>query len=444
MQIDKTTLADLSIFHQDEEQSILHVLDHTQTTYGRRWLQHILQHPQQSIKGILQVQQTIIAIGNHVDEWPRQITNGTLMVIDRFYESQVDMLPSNPGVVGAYNYKLLHAPDYALTKYSVGHAVDFLQGLQQLIILFADATASPLLQTLTERIRLHLQKTEVQEMLQVADSKALTATDAVRFGHFILYKYKQNISELMDLYGKLDAYYSLAIAVQKMGLVFPAFEEGNRPFISAEGLYHILLPAPVAYNLQLNHQTNFIFLTGANMAGKSTFIKAAGIAVYLAHIGMAVPAKNMQLTVFDGILSNINVVDNVIKGESYFFNEVQRIKKTILTVSDGNKWLVLIDELFKGTNVKDAMRCSTEVIQGLLEIKTALFLLSTHLYEISEDLKGYDNIAFRYFETFVKDGQLAFSYQLLDGVSNDRLGYLILQREGVVDLLQSLKKQQPE
>lgn len=89
------------------------------------------------------------------------------------------------------------------------------------------------------------------------------------------------------------------------------------------------------------------------MAGKSTLIKAVGSAVFLAHIGMGVPATKMKLTLFDGLLSNINVVDNIAKGESFFFNEVQRIKNTIEKINNGKKWLVLIDELFKGTNVQD-------------------------------------------------------------------------------------------
>jgi DNA mismatch repair ATPase MutS len=146
----------------------------------------------------------------------------------------------------------------------------------------------------------------------------------------------------------------------------------------------------------------------------------------------------MRLTLFDGLLSNINVVDNIIKGESYFFNEVQRIKNTITKINDGRKWLVLIDELFKGTNVQDAMKCSSVVIQGLIKIKSSLFILSTHLYEIGEELKQYPNISFRYFETSVKDDQLEFSYQLREGISNDRLGYLILKREKVVDMLEKL------
>lgn len=146
----------------------------------------------------------------------------------------------------------------------------------------------------------------------------------------------------------------------------------------------------------------------------------------------------MELSLFDGLLSNINVIDNIAKGESYFFNEVQRIKSTILKVNDGRKWLILIDELFKGTNVQDAMKCSSTVIEGLLKIKNSLFILSTHLYEIAEALKVYPNISFNYFETTVLDDQLIFNYQLRNGISNDRLGYLILKKEGVVKMLEGL------
>ena len=101
-------------------------------------------------------------------------------------------------------------------------------------------------------------------------------------------------------------------------------------------------------------------------------------------------------------------------------------------------WLILIDELFKGTNVEDAMKCSTAVIEGLRKIKPSLFILSTHLYEIGDNLKQYANIQFKYFETSINDGELVFNYQLKEGISDDRLGYLILKREGVVDLLQNL------
>jgi DNA mismatch repair protein MutS len=244
--------------------------------------------------------------------------------------------------------------------------------------------------------------------------------------------------ELIDIFGRLDAWYSMAMAHKTFNLQFPLFVEQSNPLLKAKNLYHILLPNPVPYDIEMNPDHNFIFLTGANMAGKSTLIKGVGAAVFLAHLGMGVPAEEMQLTLFNGLLTNINVVDNIARGESYFFNEVQRIKNTIEKINDGQKWLVLIDELFKGTNVQDAMKCSATVIKGLIKIKNSLFILSTHLYEVGEELKPFSNISFKYFETSVTDGRLEFSYKLKEGISNDRLGYLILQREKVVEMLENL------
>jgi DNA mismatch repair ATPase MutS len=174
------------------------------------------------------------------------------------------------------------------------------------------------------------------------------------------------------------------------------------------------------------------------MAGKSTFIISIGTAVYLDHLGMGVPALEMKISLFEGMLSNINIMDNLSKGESYFYNEVQRIKSTISKINDGRQWLILIDELFKGTNVEDAMKCSNIVIEGLIKIPESIFILSTHLYEIGEGLKKHANISFNFFETKLINEEFSFSYQLKDGISNDRLGYLILKKEGVISMLEKI------
>jgi DNA mismatch repair ATPase MutS len=247
------------------------------------------------------------------------------------------------------------------------------------------------------------------------------------------------IRTLIKLYGKLDAWYAMAKANIALNLKNPVFTDAATQ-IKADSLRHLLLPNAVSYNIAMNKESNFIFLTGANMAGKSTLIKAVGLAVYMAHIGMGVPAASMELSLFEGLLSNINISDNITKGESYFFNEVKRIKETIEKINDGRNWLVLIDELFKGTNIQDAMKCSTAVIRGLIKINHSLFILSTHLYEIGEELKDLPTIDFKYFETMLKENELFFSYQLKDGISQDRMGYLILKKEGVTTLLENLGK----
>ncbi len=437
MQADKTTINDLSVFHAEEELSIFNKLNFTSTTGGKEWLRILLSKPFNSIQKIEETQQTIRSLMHLLPSLPQSISNGTIMVIERFYETPLDEMPAPANTVNSLAYKLFHGADFSLTRYSVTHFIDFFKGLFSISQLIAD-TRSSYLQNVSSRIHSLLNEPVVQQMLQCEKSKALTYVQILQFGGYMRRHYKPEALELTDIYNSLDAYISMATACNTYHFCMPEFRDSELPFLDAEQLYHPLLPTPVAYNINLSPDKNFLFMTGANMAGKSTFIKAVGVSAYLAHLGMGVPARRLQLSLFNGILSNIQVVDNIINGESYFFNEVQRIRKTIEKISDGRKWLILIDELFKGTNVQDAMKCSTVVIEGLRKLPNALFILSTHLYEIGEKLKQYPNIQFRYFETEVTNDQLSFSYHLKEGISNDRLGYLILKREGVVELLNQI------
>jgi len=436
MKADNTTLIDLSIFHPDAEQSVFQRLNFTQTNEGREYLRMFLSKPLNSVSAIIDTQVTLQNLTSVLNKWPKQISNGTIMVLEKFYDTPIDRLPSHPGNFDSLLYQFISATDFSLTRYTVEHAIDFVKGMNVISDLLEDSN-SKLLLSWRDRIR-HLLRREETVKLLVTDKKQCSAKLILELGNFLRQRYKNDLFELIDIYHKLDAYQSMAIAGNQLGLHFPEVTNAETPFLEAEGLFHLLLPVPVPYDIRLNQSENFIFLTGANMAGKSTFIKAIGIAAYLAHIGMGVPAKNMKIALLNGILSNIQVSDNLIKGESYFFNEVQRIKNTIETVNLGNKWLILIDELFKGTNQEDAIRCSTVVMEGLSKKRNSLFILSTHLYEIGTTLRQYSNVQFRYFETSVADGELQFSYQLKPGISNDRLGYLILQKEGVLDLLRQL------
>jgi DNA mismatch repair protein MutS len=438
METDKTTLNDLAIFQHEEEFSIFHKLNLTRTVGGREKLKYILNKSLSDLASIRDVQKTLQLILEKKEEWPLSISNGSILMILKFYESNIDQIPARPTASSAYLYKIFHAPDYSLVKYSTGHAFDFIKGMQQIIKIFLTDNAPENLQRILQKAKILVEKHQLNIITAKEKMSNLSMAEMLGLAHYIRYHFRQNLLEIIEIYFQLDAWYGMAMAVEELNLVFPVFTSSKEPLLKAKGLYHILLTEPVAYDLELNQNNNFMFLTGANMAGKSTFIKAVGGAVFLAHIGMGVPARSMEISLFDGLLSNINVVDNVVKGESYFYNEVQRIKKTILKINDGRKWLILIDELFKGTNVQDAMKCSTVVIEGLIKIKNSLFILSTHLYEISTTLKNYSNIDFKYFETKVEDEQLSFNYNLKDGISNDRLGYLILKREKVIELLEKL------
>jgi DNA mismatch repair ATPase MutS len=438
METDKTTLNDLSIFNHEDEFSVFSKLNLTRTTGGREKLRLIFNSSLNDIQAIKNVQKTLKLILEKQSQWPLTISNGSVLMIHKFYESSIDQPPAHPTITSAQYYKLFHGPDYSLIKYSTGHAFDFIKGMQRIIEYFLLDEAPENFKKVLVKAQTIINKEQFSIISKKEKNSDLVITETLSLAYFLRYHYKQQFFELIEIYFQLDAWYGMAMAVKEFDLSFPEFIPSTEPVLKAEKLFHILLHEPVSYDVELNKLNNFIFLTGANMAGKSTFIKAVGSAVFLAHIGMGVPAKSMQLSLFDGLLSNINVLDNVVKGESYFYNEVQRIKNTILKISDGRKWLILIDELFKGTNVEDAMKCSTAVIEGLIKIKCSLFILSTHLYEIGEHLKKYPNIDFKFFETNVSEEKLSFSYQLKNGISNDRLGYLILKREKVIELLEGL------
>jgi DNA mismatch repair protein MutS len=438
MQIDKTSFSDISIFHPEEEFSIFHKLNFTRTTGGKEWLRKFFSEPHDDLKKITGTQKVIRTLMEHVNDWPTDITNGTVVVMDKFMDYQLDPISQHQNSFNTLSYKWLHNADYSMVKYSMTHFADFYRGIKNIASLLEDLDLPPGIKIYMDRIIQVLREPPLAMLSQTERGEKFSIRQNLYFAYYLRGRYRNNTLELIDIYSRLDAWYSMAMAVKTYKLSFPQFIEQDTPLVEAKGLYHILLPNPVAYDLQMNPEHNFLFLTGANMAGKSTLIKSVGSAVFLAHIGMGVPAASMKLTLFDGLLSNINVVDNIAKGESFFFNEVQRIKNTIEKINSGKKWLVLIDELFKGTNVQDAMKCSLTVIKGLIKIRNSLFILSTHLYEIGEELKAFPNISFRYFETAVKDDQLEFSYQLKEGISNDRIGYVILKREKVVDMLEKL------
>jgi len=441
MHVDDKTLFDLGIISRYEQHSILHYLDFTVTSGGKDWLRYFIIRPMSQLEEIKNRQNLLRHMSDKV--LPATISNGTMMVMDKYYYSPITNIPSSPSGFDAVLYRWLSRPDYVQVRYSIGHLARFVYGMQELHTIYSPGCPQGELQVLLDKTGAILETAFFKQLgkigARVNNGGKLTGVEVIKYGHQ-LYQYteKTAMKTLEEVFLKMDAWSSMARAVHEHQLFFPEVIDRKAPLLEAKGLYHPLLETAVAYDIQLDQEKNFLFLTGANMAGKSTFIRAVGIGLYLAALGMGVPAKEMRCSTFDGLLSNIEVTDNTLNGESYFFNEVQRVKTIVEKIKEGSKWLILIDELFKGTNIVDAMKCSTTVVEGLRKVDSSIFILSTHLYEIGEPLRKYQNIQFRYFETEVIDDNLIFSYQLREGISNDRLGYLILQREKVTGLLNDL------
>ena len=439
MLVDKITLKDIGLFDTDESEGLISHLNFCKSNGGKEQLDQYLAHPLNSIEAIEKRQKAIVVFINEIDfVHEMKITNGTTLVIEKFFGTAFKPIPTQISYPGAYWYQYINGADYTLLKYSLEHLILFYENLNNWLLVFENKNENPIVATLVQNIKKLVQHPSLANLN--AQSTLANPQKLLTLAYFFRNHYKNNTLQLLQYFFELDAYYSMAMATKKFNFVFPTWIKSETPLLEVVSGIHPLVQNPVDNTISLSSQTNLFFLTGANMAGKSTFIKTLGIVIYLAHVGIGAPAKKVTLSLFDGLITNLTIADNVVKGESYFFNEVQRIKNTIEKIIDGKKYFVLIDELFKGTNIQDAMKCSTAVIEGLQNLRNSLFVISTHLYEISDGLKKYDNIQFSYFETEVRQKELVFHYQLKEGVSQDRLGYLILEREGVVDLLNNMSK----
>ena len=165
-----------------------------------------------------------------------------------------------------------------------------------------------------------------------------------------------------------------------------------------------------------------------------TYLRACGTAIYLAHLGMGVPAKSFRFSPREPVQA-ITMSDNVRKGVSFFPAEALRVKTIAHAVARSRRVVALMDEPFKGTNVKDALDASRAVLVRLAGNQGCVFLVSSHLIELGGDVLATGRVDCRRFEAHEQAGRLQFDYLLRPGVSTQRLGVRVLEEEGVFDLL---------
>jgi DNA mismatch repair protein MutS len=254
--------------------------------------------------------------------------------------------------------------------------------------------------------------------------------------------FRQVLSEKMEtvLQGiyQLDVYIAVSNVSRAKGFTYARALPKERHTLSATALSHPGIDNAVSNPVSLHRDSNMLFLTGANMAGKSTFMKAFGIAVYMAHMGFPVAAGEMVFSIRDGIYSSINVPDNLSLGYSHFYAEVLRVKKVAEEVSAGKDLVVIFDELFKGTNVKDAYDATLAVTEALSGYRNCFFIISTHIIEVGEALKERcDNLQFAYLPTVMEGMIPRYTYKMVEGITTDRHGMLIIENERILEIIQS-------
>ena len=235
--------------------------------------------------------------------------------------------------------------------------------------------------------------------------------------------------------GEIEALSSLAsYAYENPADVFPEFSD-DTPCFDAEGLAHPLIPRSraVRNDLRLNRDFRLMIISGPNMAGKSTFVRAVGINAVLAQCGAPVRATRLRISRLT-VAASVCILDSLQGGVSRFYAEIARLKLICdLARPDGNNGaspvLFLLDELLSGTNSHDRRIGAEAIARSLFELG-AIGLITTHDLALAEIVNSLGTGAANFhFEDRLENGKLSFDHRLAPG---------IVKTSNALDLMRSI------
>lgn len=245
-------------------------------------------------------------------------------------------------------------------------------------------------------------------------------------------KNKGHLKKWLEAVQQADALNGLAtFHFNHPNFVFPEITDTNH--LVAEEIGHPLLPDSKRVNnrLDLGKNANLWIVTGANMAGKSTYLRAVGVNVVLALSGSVVCAKSMQCPLIE-IFTGMRNTDSINENQSYFFAELLRLHNIVEELKTGKRLLILLDEILKGTNSGDKLTGSLELMQQLSQYD-CIGMVATHDIDLGIlETKLPGKIANWHFETFIKGDELSFDYTLHPGVSTSKNATFLMKKMGII------------
>ncbi len=212
--------------------------------------------------------------------------------------------------------------------------------------------------------------------------------------------------------------------------VFAEVDDGPGHLV-AKGLAHPLIEKAVRNDVELSATGHALVITGSNMSGKTTLMRAMGLNTVMALAGLPVCARSMRVSRMQ-VMTSMRVKDSLERGVSYFYAEVQRIKLLLDTATaHRNQCLFLLDELFMGTNTKERQIASKYLMRVLLDAG-GIGAVTTHDLAIceleSERPQAVKNVHFR---DLMVNGEMTFDYTLRDGVVTTTNALEVLRRVGI-------------
>ena len=240
----------------------------------------------------------------------------------------------------------------------------------------------------------------------------------------------------IEAIGEMDALNSLAtFAYNHPDYVYPCIAEAQTEHdfcLQARQLGHPLMHRDrcVRNDVDICKRPYFLIITGANMAGKSTYLRTIGINYLLACIGAPVCATHMEVTPAK-LVTSLRTTDSLTDNESYFFAELKRLKLIIDKLRKGEQLFIILDEIVKGTNSVDKQKGSLALVSQLMALQ-ADGIIATHDLMLGTLAEHYpDNIRNCCFEADIANDELTFSYRLRPGVAQNMNACFLMKKMGI-------------
>lgn len=213
--------------------------------------------------------------------------------------------------------------------------------------------------------------------------------------------------------------------------VFPTLSTGRK--LSAKDLGHPLLTDGERVNndLHIDEEQSILIITGANMAGKSTFLRSVGVNVVLALSGAPVCASEFHCPLIE-VRSGMRTADSLKEHQSYFYAELDRLKSIMDELREGKPVLILLDEILKGTNSTDKQAGSVALVKQLID-HPCLALIATHDLALGDLEYQYPEKVLNYsFEANIENDQLSFDYKLKRGLAQKMNATFLMRKMGII------------
>lgn len=381
--------------------------------------------------------------------WGVPVINSLLLITSLVGWTSFSWLGLSFGIFLVLSFGIIKRATYIQETY--GKQLKSLNGYARLIALAkAEEWKSAGMQELMERFNLNGQS-PVQALQQL--SKELDRLD-LRNNQFLYVllegsiffqlqeivrierwkvRYGQHISEWLETVGELDALCSLGtFAYNHPQYTYPELTEKPFCFLATQ-MGHPLMPASqcVKNDATIPSRPFFLIITGANMAGKSTYLRTIGVNYLLTCIGAPVCCEKLKLHP-NQLITSLRTSDSLSDNESYFFAELKRLKRIIDLLNQGQQLFIILDEILKGTNSMDKQKGSFDLIRQFMQLKangiiaTHDLLLGSLIKQFPEEIRNYC------FEADIKDNELTFSYKLREGVAQNMNACFLMKKMGII------------